>query len=349
MNVHISYKVQAAKSKDIDKEIEHHLAKLRQRLRAYQPELVHLRVIVDENSPREGFGVSLNLRLPSGQMAAAEHGRDLDTAVKAAFDDLLEQVGKHKEHLRREYKWVRRRRAGRSRPQPQVPFEQTLAAVHPPMASGQDIQSWINANLRRLERYVDRELRYRRNNGELNGDVTREEIVDEVVAAALGEEEQKPEPLGLEAWLYRLAARSIDAVAARNREEGDELPLEASARRQNVRASDEPQLQYHQPDELMTRETITPDRRVATPEDVAASEEMINMVELALLGAPREERDAFILYAIEGFTPEEIAAIADRDIEQVHKAISGARDRLKKTITMPNEFKDKLLQHSKTA
>ena len=270
--------------------------------------------------------------------------------LKAAFDDLLEQLAKHKDHLRSQYKWVRRRRVGRTRPQPQVPFEETLAAVHPPMASHQDIQSWINANLRRLERYVDRELRYRVNLGELPaGAVLSEEVVDEVVASALGDGEQKPERLGLEAWLYRLAVRAIDAIVARNREDADNLPLEASTRQPNVRGSDEPELQFHQPDEMMTRENVTADRRLATPEEIVASEEMIDLVELALLGASRHDRDAFILFAVEGFTLEEIAGISDRDIEQVRGSIARARERLKKTIARPNDFAEKLLQHSKTA
>jgi RNA polymerase sigma factor (sigma-70 family) len=348
MNVHVSYK--APKSPEIENQIEHYVNKLRSRLRAYQPELVHLHATVEENSQREGFHISLNLRLPSGQMAVQQRGPNADAVLKAAFDDLLEQLAKHKDHLRRQYKWVRRRRAGRTRPQPQVPFEETLAAVHVPMASDQDIQSWINANLRRLERFVDRELRYRVNAGELPpGWVSREEVVDEAVAAALGEEEQKPERLGLEAWLFRLARRSIDDIVRRDHEGADTVPLEASTRQQNGRGADDSQLQYHQPDERMTRESSIADRRLATPEEVAASEEMINMVEFALLGAPPHDRDAFILYAIEGFTLEEIATISDRTVEQVRESIARARERIAKSLAMPNEFADKLLQHSKTA
>ncbi|HZU22168.1 MAG TPA: sigma-70 family RNA polymerase sigma factor [Terriglobales bacterium] len=348
MNVHVSYKV--PKSRDVEEQIEHYIAKLRKRLQTYQPELVHLHVTVDENSPRTGFSVSLNLRLPSGQIAAQEQGTNADGAIKGAFDDLLEQLAKHKDHLRSQYKWPRRRRVGRTRPQPQVPFEETLAAVRPVAATSDDISSWINANLRRLERFVDRELRFRFNSGELPpGTITREEVIDEVVATALAEENSKPERLGLEPWLFRLARRTVDSVNHQNRETVETLSLDASMRQQNVRGTDDAQLQYHQPDETMTRESITRDPRMATPEDIAASEEIINMAELALLGATREERDAFILFAIEGFTVDEISAISDLKPEQVREAIKRARERLRKTVTGPNQFKDELLQHSRTA
>jgi DNA-directed RNA polymerase specialized sigma24 family protein len=306
---------------------------------------------VDENSPREGVAVSLNLRLPSTQIAAQEHGPTALAAIKSSFDDLIEQLTKHKDHLRAQTKWIRRRRVGRTRPAPQVPFEETLAAVKPQQASEEDIQSYINANIRRLERFVDRELRFRANNGDLVRDaVTREEIIDEAVANALGDDQQKPDRVGIEAWLYRLAVRAIQQVARENRDgDGEMLPLEESMRQQNVRGSDEPQLQYHQPDEMITRETILRNPTVATPEEIAFSDEMISLVELSLAGMKREDQEAFVLDAIEGFTPEEIAAISDRPAEEVRESIRRARERLQKTLTVPDEFKDKLLQHTKTA
>ena len=70
MNVHISYKVQ--RTPDIDKEIQHWTEKIQKRLQVFRPELVHLKGSVEQNSPREGTTVSLNLRLPSGQMAVHE-------------------------------------------------------------------------------------------------------------------------------------------------------------------------------------------------------------------------------------------------------------------------------------
>ena len=70
MNVHFTYKV--TKSPDIDQDINRQIEKLNKRLQVFRPELVHLKGIIEQNSPREGFVVSLNLRLPSGQMASQE-------------------------------------------------------------------------------------------------------------------------------------------------------------------------------------------------------------------------------------------------------------------------------------
>jgi len=62
MNVHIGYKVR--KTPDIEKEINQQVEKLRKRLQAFRPELIHLKGLIEESSPREGVIVSLNLRLP---------------------------------------------------------------------------------------------------------------------------------------------------------------------------------------------------------------------------------------------------------------------------------------------
>lgn len=342
MNVHITYKLQ--KTPDIEKEINHQVEKLRKRLQVFRPELVHLKGIVEQNSPREGATVSLNLRLPSGQMAVQESASNPAAAVKASFDDLLQQITRHKELLRSSHKWPRWRR-GANAPLGQVPFEQTLAAVQPNTVSSDDIRSYINANLSRLERFVERELAFREVADELPPDsLSKEEVIDEAIARALGDGQEKPDRLALEPWLYRLAMRAIDEMAPAAGAAAAEVHLEDSARRPNVRASDESELQFHQPDETFTGESVIADRRTATPEDIAYSDEMITLVQFALNGAARPDQEAFILYAIEGFSLDEIAIITDRQPEEVRDAIARAREHLRKSPPIANQFKDKLLQ-----
>jgi RNA polymerase sigma factor (sigma-70 family) len=346
MNVHISYKT--AKAPDLEKQFNYHIEKLGRRLQVFRPELVHLKGIIEQGRTREGVVVSLNLRLPSGQMASQEAGPTGIAAVKAAFGDLVSQLTRHKDLLRSQQRRLLRRSV-REQSLPSVPFEKTSAAVHPPVVSVEDIKSYINANLGRLERFVERELRYREANGLLQPNLTsREEVVDEAIAAALGDEEERPELLSLERWLYRLAIHAISRVASGNGEAVSAVPLETSARKQNVRGSDEPQLQYHQPDEMLLQSDVIPDRRLSTPEDVAASDEMIDIVNGALKGGSREEREAFILYAFEGFTLREISAISDRKEDQVRAAIEAARHRLQQTLPV-SHWRDKLLQHSRIA
>ncbi len=290
MNVHISYRLH--KTPAVEKDIQHQIEKLRKRLQVFRPELIHLKGMVEEISAREGTGVSLNLRLPSGQMAVEAKAPTAAAAVKTAFEDLLQQVNKHKELLRSSHKWPRRQKDKASR---------------------------------------------------RNTSVTKEEVIDETIAAALGDSDgpnnEKPERLALEPWLYRLAMHALDELSRPDGTNGSAVHLEDSARKQNVKASDEPGLQFHQPDEAITEEIIIADRRVATPEQIVGSDEMMHLIASALRDVNSAHREAFILHAIEGFGVDEISAITGAPPETVAISISAARDHLRKSPSFAGQFK----------
>ena len=345
MNVHVSYKVH--KTPDIEKEISHQIEKIQKRLHVFRPDLLHLKAVLEENSAREGTLVSLNLRLPSGQLTAEAKAPSATAAIKASFDELIQQIGRHKELLRSSHKWRRWRGGPQESPEPGVPFEQTLAAVLPPTISADDIGSYVNANLARLERFVDRELYFRHSDNEIlisqdEDGLSTCEVVNEVIARALGDHD-RPEKMTLEPWLYHLALQAMNEMTARLEELGSSVHLEDSSRRQNVEASDEAGLQFHQPDESWTRESSIPDRRVSTPEQAAYSDEMIALVQAALRGVDRTDREAFLLYGIEGFSLNEIAAITGRHPEAVRESVQRARDCVRSAPSIASEFHQELL------
>ena len=338
MNVHISYRLH--KTPAVEKDIHHQVEKLRKRLQVFRPELIHLKGMVEEISSREGFGVSLNLRLPSGQMAVEEKASTAAAAVKSAFEDLLQQVGKHKELLRATHKWPRRQKDSMARRNASVPFEETLAAVFPATVSPEDVRSYVNVNLSRLERYVEREIYFRETSDFIAaGSIHTNEVIDETIAAALGDGQEKPERLALEPWLYRLAMRALDELSRPDGSNGRAVHLEDSARKPNVRASDEAELQFHQPDEAITEEIIIADTRVATPEQIVGSDEIMRLMASALHDVNPAHREAFILHAIEGFGLDEICAITGATPENVSQSITAARDHLRKSPGFVRQFK----------
>ena len=125
------------------------------------------------------------------------------------------------------------------------------------------------------------------------------------------------------------------------------MNLQGLRRRRNERASDEPRLQFHQPDEAMTTESGIADVRLATPEEIAYTDEVITLVQFALEGAAAEDREAFVLQALEGFSLEEISAITDRKPEAVRASIVRAREKLRQGLPANNPFKQRLLEESK--
>jgi len=344
MNVHVSYRLH--KTPAVEKETQHQIEKLRKRLQVFRPELIHLKGVVEEVSAREGTSVSLNLRLPSGQMAVQTNAPTAAAAVKSAFEDLLQQVNKHKEILRSSHKWQRGKRGDSVRPSAvvsQVPFEQTLAAVYPPTVSADDVRSYVNVNLARLERFIEREIYFREAQESVARDqLSKEEVIDETIAAALGEGPEKPERLALEPWLYRLALQALDELSRTDESNGNAVCLEESARRPNVKGSDEPELQFHQPDESITGATVIADSRVATPEQIMASDEMLRLIASALRDLGSGPREAFILHTIEGFTVGEIAGITGLPSDRIVAFISAAREHLRKSPSLAREFRGRL-------
>jgi DNA-directed RNA polymerase specialized sigma24 family protein len=282
-------------------------------------------------------------------MAAQRKAPAAGSAVKAAFDDLLQQITRHKDLLRSTHKFPRFRQA-ELRPGRQTPFEDTLASVQAPVVSSDDIRTYVNVNLARLERFVERELYFRETSEQIESDsISKEEVVDEAIVQALGNGAEKPERLALEPWLYRLAMRAIDEMAAGADQHNGNVHLEDSARKRNVRASDEAELQFHQPDEAILGATVIADRRIETPEQIASSDEMLRLVEIALRGTDRKAREAFILQAIEGFTDDEIAVITDRKPDDVRASVNAACEHLRKSPMFATPSKQIPIARSNTA
>jgi len=343
MNVHFSYKI--SKTSDLEKQVRHQLEKLNRYLQVFRPELVHVKGFVEDSSAREGYVVSLNLRLPSGQMAAEGKSPVAATAVKATFDALIEQVKQHKQLLRSKHKWVRHRNADR-RAAEIASFENTIAVVRPDTVSPVDIASYIDVNLPRLERFVERQIAYRESLGELPPDqVAPADVVAEAIATALSDELEKPERMKIEPWLYHLSSEAIGRVADGDRDSGS-VSLEGRHGVQNVLASDEARLQFHQPDDRLLEEDTIADGNAGNPEELASRQELIALVQLALRHANRSDREVFILHAVEGFSQEEIATITNHTLEEVRVSVRKARQHLQRALPMKELFKEQRVEYT---
>jgi len=351
MNVHFTYKLD--KSPTTERYLQTQIEKLGPRLHVFNPDMISLRGSM-ETAPKSGFKVALNLRLPAGQMAAQASAETLHGAIRIVFDDLTEQLRKHKEHLRNQYRYPRVRGMERQRIEPQVPFEDTIAVVMPAKISNVDVTGFVNANLERLHRYVDRELRFRCDSGQRRlEEVSVEEVIDEVIANALDERLPRPEKIALEPWLYRLSRSAMDRLGNQLESGAHAVRLDEAEMHPAGDVDNEEMLEFYHPDERITNESLIADRRGSTPEDDASRQELMTMVERALRGAAPHQREAFLLFTLEGFRLAEIAAITERTVEQVHADISAAREHLRRSLVAAGERRQKLVadraSHSRSA
>jgi DNA-directed RNA polymerase specialized sigma24 family protein len=90
-------------------------------------------------------------------------------------------------------------------------------------------------------------------------------------------------------------------------------------------------------------ESVIVDRHCSSPEDDALHEELMAMVERALRGATPQQREAFLLFTLEGFRQAEIAAITGRAPEQVHADIGIAREHLRRSLMAAGKRRKKLV------
>jgi RNA polymerase sigma factor (sigma-70 family) len=360
MNVHLSYK--ASKTPEVEREFQHQIEKLQKRLHVFKPDLIHLHAIIEPENGRS-TKVSLNLRLPSGQMTAQKPSEKALTAVKAAFGDLVAQLTKHKELLRGQ--WTRKsHRAARAQAAANAAAAPAVIAPAPGASrvpTGTEAPGdvahwvsadWVSANMERVQRFVTHELRTRVLAGQIREDqISAEEVIDEVMVSALSqdqEEDARADWLPRESWFHRLAMLAIRRLVHSSADTAA-VSLDSSAGKPNVTGSDENSLQFHQPDDSTPEESVIRDRSARTPEEIFASEEMVAQLNLVLLGLVPQDREAFVLYTLEGFTVEEISRLSDRAPDLVRQSIHHARERVQRKLPEQNEFRRSLLGRSRVA
>jgi ribosome-associated translation inhibitor RaiA len=87
-----------------------HVAKLEKLLKSYAPDAVQLRVVIARLARKEEYSLTLNLSLPTGNLHCVGTGAHVRASLKMAFAELESQVKKHKDHLRHDAEWKRKRR-----------------------------------------------------------------------------------------------------------------------------------------------------------------------------------------------------------------------------------------------
>lgn len=112
MNISISYK-HVKTHQPVEQEIGRYSGKLNRLLKSYAPDAIQMHGVFAKNPHNSGHSFSLNLKLPSGTLHATGTGSDVRASCKQAFNDLEEQVKKHRSRLRRDHEWKRKGRAAK--------------------------------------------------------------------------------------------------------------------------------------------------------------------------------------------------------------------------------------------
>jgi ribosome-associated translation inhibitor RaiA len=109
MNCNIEFK-SFVPQKEIQKLIQARIARIERKAKAFPPDIVFLRLMIEENSARALYHVSIVLELPEKILATEEERHSLDETIRDAFAEIERQLDVHKATLRGEHLWKRRAR-----------------------------------------------------------------------------------------------------------------------------------------------------------------------------------------------------------------------------------------------
>jgi len=109
MNYNIEFK-NFTSQKEIQKLIQELIGKIEKKAQAFSPDTRYLRLMLEENSVRKLYRVSITLEFPQKTLATKEERHELVTAIRDAFAEIDRQLEAHKATLRGEPMWKRRAR-----------------------------------------------------------------------------------------------------------------------------------------------------------------------------------------------------------------------------------------------
>ena len=204
------------------------------------------------------------------------------------------------------------------------------------------IRALIEQHHAELLRFVRRHLWHEVSLGNVPaGAIDAPAVVDEVARQALAAPEHKPAGFGFLLWLYRLARQELNrrckTLQAQAREtvaleEPRVLPEDAE-----VAAGYEPEQpldiieEILEPPVVETKHLI-PDARTAPPDEALAQKELLEQLQKTVNSWSKAEREAFELYFVEGFEPEEIGMLLGVSTNNASELLASIRARVRETL-----------------
>ncbi len=308
--------------------------RIRRLLKRYPEDLYELRLTVhasrksDETRFYEARGV---VRLPTGTLVCHREGKDVFALVDEIVDNLVRQVKRHRELVRKDYLYKRKNRARRD-----------LAAAEPLLV--QDKQRGRREGFFRLLRpllhflsdHAARELRVLELEGVLHpGEVSVEDVLDEVLTEAWQRFDRRPKQVALHVWLTELLHEVLDRLIKQEPREHGSLEEEVLETVEDLPVhevavgEDEWWAALLGYTETLTLEDLVPDCETTAEWDTLETEAQREQIMQLVRRLPTRQRQALLLFAVEDYDPAEIALLQNRSEEEVRRDIDAAREQLR--------------------
>lgn len=270
-------------------------------------------------------GITLTLNIAGTKVVSRAEDNSPVVATRRAFDDLNKKVTAFTEQTRSQDYWLR---TSHNR------GAQVEAIRHGTPKTKREAAHWLDLYLTELYNFVRREIATSQARGELSaGDLTAEEILDDVSAEALEEFAEKPAELSFRAWLFKLALETIKCMKREiDHDRPTDVSLEengnGSQRGAGVGVEDEI-YDFYQPERELHLKDLIPQGRLPAREEASTQLEIQRYINHALAQLPRRWREAFVLYSIEGLNLEEVARVTRESVDATRRSVEMAREYLR--------------------
>ena len=196
----------------------------------------------------------------------------------------------------------------------------------------------IQQNYHRLLYHARRHIRHEEMTGDIPaGALDARDIVDEVARQAETNVSRKPKKVSWLVWLFHLLHEELRRHRERlKQEQAEAIPTERETivpelkpkalqpMEQMVERVLEPQ--------VLRAEDVVPNPEAEPPDRILEEKELVEELQGAVQSWPRPEREAFELYFVQGFEPDEIAQITGQPLKQVKETLATVQGRLRKEL-----------------
>jgi len=295
--------------------IDRHCAKIRKMLTTFSPDTTDLDISLEKLPRGSQYQTALVLALPQRTIKVEELENNPTTSLVRAFAELRRRVKRFKSQLNRERLWHK-----------QPPTTEVVPLTR------WEIEAEANEHLEKLENYVRREIYYQVIQGQLPpGMIEPQAVVDDVFLFITSRPEVKPTNLTVEQWMFQSARGILGQRLEEIDDHRDEPHMEESASEKSDWEDED--LNFYQPDESLQLGDLFESDNTSTPEELLEREEAEEELHRSVAALPQNIRESFILFALEGFTSDEVSMMTGRKAQEILDEVEQAREILKKTFT----------------
>ncbi|RLD15786.1 hypothetical protein DRI50_03435 [candidate division KSB1 bacterium] len=298
---------------ETEKIIARKIEKIEKLLESFNEDLFFLRINFNEIKKRKRFNVRLMMQILGRHLRVKKEGPDLPAVTIEAFEALIREIKKFKEFLRNEPEFRRKIRPS---------YKEKINKAQLKQEVQEAFEKYVEEIMPRLYSFALKEVRNRIYQGQLRqGDIQVKDVLDEAIVRVSdmikNETEFKEKEVKKE--LYRHIIRIINKWTKERRSQ-----LSILDKTIPPEEIDNELYEFYQPDDILHVEDVIPDT-VETPEDEVEEEELQKSIDQVISMMPDKWRQAFRLIELEGFSPDEVAMIQDRSVEEVKKEVEMAR------------------------